>query len=57
MVISNSIKKLYDSESNDMGIGNIALNTRYLDNKKIDYNFFDFTGVSKPYEEFVARFI
>ena len=56
VVISNSVKKLYDSEPNDMGINNNTLNARYLDNKKIDYDFFDFNGISKPYEEFVARF-
>ena len=48
VVISNSIKRIYDIESNVMGIDNNTINYRYLNDKKIDYNFFNFTKVFKP---------
>lgn len=57
VVIRNAIRKITDKEPNEMGLNNDTLNSRYLNGKKIDYNFFDFNGISKPYEEFIASFV
>ena len=56
VVIRNSLKKVTDDDNNALGINDDTINLRYLEGKTIDYDFFDFKGISKPYEEFIARF-
>jgi len=55
-VINNSPKKVSDEIESDFGTSNFGLNDRYLSGSKIDYDFFNFKHISKPFEEFVTRF-
>ena len=55
-VINNSSKKVSDETASDFGTSDFGLNDRYLSGSKIDYDFFDFKHISKPYEEFITRF-
>tara|TARA_R100000008_G_scaffold56895_1_gene35126 strand:- start:2241 stop:3125 length:885 start_codon:yes stop_codon:yes gene_type:complete len=56
IVIRNSAKKVSDESSSDFGTSEFGLNDRYLSQSVIDYDFFDFRHISKPYEEFITRF-
>ena len=56
VVIRNSLLKISDEEDNGLGISDDTINVRYLEGKLIDYSFFDFSAISKPYEDFVVRF-
>ena len=56
IVIRNSAKKVSDEASSDFGTSEFGLNDRYLSQSVIDYDFFDFRHISKPYEEFITRF-
>tara|TARA_R110002020_G_scaffold450480_2_gene664117 strand:- start:590 stop:1471 length:882 start_codon:yes stop_codon:yes gene_type:complete len=56
VVIRNSPKRISDETSSDFGTSDFGLNDRYLSASKIDYDFFDFKHISKPYEEFITRF-
>ena len=55
-VINNSATKISDDQTNDLGISDIELNERYINGKIIDFNFFNFTHVSKPFQDFIVRF-
>ena len=54
--INNSPNKVSDEIESDFGTSDFGLNDRYLSGSRIDYNFFDFKHMSKPYEEFITRF-
>tara|TARA_R110002110_G_scaffold201091_4_gene411974 strand:+ start:3830 stop:4714 length:885 start_codon:yes stop_codon:yes gene_type:complete len=56
VVIRNSPKKISDEKPSDFGTSDFGLNDRYLSDSRIDYDFFDFKHISKPYEEFITRF-
>jgi hypothetical protein len=56
VVIRNSPKRISDETSSDFGTSDFGLNDRYLNESRIDYDFFDFKHISKPYEEFITRF-
>ena len=56
ILIRNSAKKVSDESSSDFGTSEFGLNDRYLSQSVIDYDFFDFRHISKPYEEFITRF-
>ena len=56
VVVRNSLLKISDEENNNLGISDDTVNLRYLEGKVIDYNFFDFSTISKPYEDFIVRF-
>lgn len=53
--ITNVASKISDVESSDFGATDFGLNDRYLNGFLIDYDFFDFTHISKPYQEFITR--
>ena len=55
-VINNSPKKVSDEVASDFGTSDFGLNDRYLSGSKIEYDFFDFKHISKPFEEFITRF-
>ena len=55
-VIHNSPTKLTETEESNLDISTETINARYLKGNAIDYNFFDFSGVSKPYQEFIMGF-
>ena len=55
-VIHNSPKKVSDEVQSDFGTSDFGLNDRYLSGSRIDYDFFNFKHISKPFEEFVTRF-
>jgi hypothetical protein len=57
VVIHNSSKKISDTSRVDLGLRKEDINTRYLNGKKIDLDYFSFDAISKPYEDFVLRFI
>ena len=55
-VINNSAKKVSDETASDFGTSDFGLNDRYLSGSRIDYDFFDFRHISKPFGEFITRF-
>ena len=55
-VIRNSPKRVSDETPSEFGTSEFGLNDRYLSGSRIDYDFFDFKHISKPYEEFITRF-
>jgi len=55
-VINNSSKKVSDEAASNFGTSDFGLNDRYLSGSRIDYDFFDFKHISKPFEEFITRF-
>ena len=55
-VIHNAPKKVSDEVDSDFGTSDFGLNDRYLTGSKIDYDFFNFKHISKPFEEFITRF-
>ena len=57
VVIHNSSKKISDAVSNNFGVEKKGINTRYLRGKRVDLDYFSFEGISKPYEDFVLRFV
>jgi len=57
VVIHNSSKKISDANRGNLGLEKEDINTRYLNDKKVDLSYFSFDGISKPYEDFVLRFI
>ena len=56
VLITNSAFKVSDAEPSQFGTTDFGLNDRYLSGMKIDYNFFKFKGVSKPFQQFITRF-
>jgi len=56
VVIRNSSKRVSDETPSEFGTSEFGLNDRYLSGSRIDYDFFDFKHISKPYEEFITRF-
>jgi len=54
VAITNSAKRV--SGESDFGVSDFGLNDRYLSGSTISYDFFDFTHISKPYQEFITRF-
>ena len=56
MVINNRITRLHDRDGEDLGINDVDLNQRYLMGKTIDYDGFNFKHISRPFEEFIAKF-
>ena len=54
--INNSAKKVSDTTGSDFGTTDFGLNDRYVNGSIIDYDFFNFTHISKPYQEFITRF-
>jgi len=56
VLLSNNTTKISDDIHNDLGISDLEINERYINGKVIDYNFFDFTHVSKPFQDFLIRF-
>tara|TARA_R100001377_G_scaffold84900_1_gene69545 strand:- start:4044 stop:4928 length:885 start_codon:yes stop_codon:yes gene_type:complete len=56
VVINNSSNKISDKENVGFGNSNYELNERYLSGLTIDYDFFNFEHVSKPFQDFITRF-
>tara|TARA_R110000765_G_scaffold61691_2_gene119401 strand:- start:1765 stop:2649 length:885 start_codon:yes stop_codon:yes gene_type:complete len=56
IVINNSSKKISDKEDTGFGNSDYELNERYLSGLSIDYEFFNFEHVSKPFQDFITRF-
>jgi len=54
--LHNSMVKLTETETSNLDISIDTVNARYLKGNVIDYNAFDFTHVSKPYQDFTATF-
>ena len=54
--LHNSMIKLTETETSNLDISIDTVNARYLKGNVIDYNAFDFTHVSKPYQDFTATF-
>ena len=57
-VINNSNRKVSDEnpKNTDLGVGRRSMNVRYLDGYLIDYDSFNFSHISKPFEDFALRF-
>ena len=55
-VIHNSNKKVSDDQRSGLGISLEDINERYLAGMMIDYEHFDFTHVSKPFQDFILKF-
>ena len=55
VLLSNSTSKISDDIHSTLGISDMEINERYLNGKIVDYNFFDFTHVSKPFQDFIVR--
>lgn len=56
VVIHNALMKLTETEESRLDISLESVNARYLKNNIIDYFSFDFSSISKPYEEFLVKF-
>tara|TARA_R100000005_G_scaffold96078_2_gene80520 strand:+ start:474 stop:1367 length:894 start_codon:yes stop_codon:yes gene_type:complete len=56
VLITNIAEKISDPKPFDYGTGDFGMNERYLQDYKIDYDFFKFNGMSKPYQQFITRF-
>tara|TARA_R110000824_G_scaffold206726_5_gene391925 strand:- start:813 stop:1670 length:858 start_codon:yes stop_codon:yes gene_type:complete len=56
VVVSNSCDKISDSESSKYDTTELGVNHRYIDGMRIDYSSFDFSHISKPYEDFTVFF-
>ena len=56
VLIHNSSSKISDAENLNLDIKIEDLNERYLSGTLIDYDFFNFKHISKPFEDFVLRF-
>lgn len=56
MVIHNDLAKLTETEESNLDISPESVNARYLKGNVIDYYSFDFSSISKPYEDFITRF-
>jgi|TARA_R110000824_G_scaffold197061_2_gene380434 hypothetical protein len=55
VVICNSCERISDSQSKYDNT-EIGINHRYIEGNTIDYDSFDFSHISKPYEDFTAFF-
>jgi len=55
-VIHNSNQKVSDEERSELGISLEDINERYLGGMLIDYEHFDFTHISKPFQDFILKF-
>ena len=55
-VLTKLVNEINDERQSDFGTSEFGLNDRYLSHSRIDYDFFDFRYVSKPYQEFITRF-
>tara|TARA_R110002110_G_scaffold27954_2_gene101117 strand:- start:167 stop:1066 length:900 start_codon:yes stop_codon:yes gene_type:complete len=55
-VIHNSNKKVSDEEKSELGVSLEDINERYLAGMIIDYEHFDFTHISKPFQDFILKF-
>ena len=56
VLITNVAEKISDPKPFDYGTGDFGMNERYLQDYKIDYDFFKFNRMSKPYQQFITRF-
>jgi len=56
VVIHNSSKKISEAVRTGLGMEKVDINLRYLEGKRIDLDYFSFSSISKPYEDFVIRF-
>ena len=56
VVIHNALMKLAEAEDSNLDISPESINARYLKNNVIDYFSFDFSNISKPYEDFLTKF-
>ena len=56
VLLTNTSTKISDDDHTDLGISDLEINERYINGKIIDYNFFDFAHVSKPFQDFLTRF-
>ena len=56
VVISNSCSKISDSQPTKYDTTELGVNHRYIDGMRIDYSSFDFSHISKPYEDFTVFF-
>ena len=56
VVIHNALMKLTETEDSRLDISPESVNARYLKNNVIDYFSFDFSSISKPYEDFLVKF-
>tara|TARA_R100000008_G_C3581941_1_gene169163 strand:- start:129 stop:1010 length:882 start_codon:yes stop_codon:yes gene_type:complete len=56
VVLHNSMVKLTETVPSNLDISIDTVNARYLKGNIIDYHAFDFTHVSKPYQDFTASF-
>jgi len=55
-VIHNSNQKVSDEQSSELGTNLEDINERYLAGMLIDYEHFDFTHISKPFQDFILKF-
>jgi len=55
-VIQNALVKLTETEESNLDVSPASANARYLKGNTIDYFSFDFSHVSKPYQEFLVSF-
>jgi|TARA_R110002020_G_scaffold4233_1_gene18841 hypothetical protein len=56
ILITNIAEKVSDPKEFEYGIKDFGMNERYLQDYKIDYDFFNFDGISKPFQQFITRF-
>ncbi len=58
ILVSNSATKISDDENFDQKFDTspFSLNERYLNDYIIDYDFFNFENVSKPFQQHITRF-
>jgi|TARA_R110000765_G_C18959518_1_gene609329 hypothetical protein len=56
ILITNAAEKVSDPKEFEFGTSDFGLNERYLQDHKIDYSFFNFDGISKPFQQFITRF-
>lgn len=57
-LVTNSAIKISDDEEFEQKFdtSEFSINERYLKGYEIDYNFFDFSNISKPFQEHITRF-
>ena len=58
ILVTNSATKISDDEEFEQkfDISEFSINERYLNGYEIDYDFFDFSNISKPFQEHITRF-
>ena len=58
ILVTNSATKISDDEEFEQKFdtSEFSVNERYLNGYEIDYDFFDFSNISKPFQEHITRF-